>query len=135
MPKYDTDQEKYQTTSIDDFTLTFVLDNGERGHSIRNEAVSAFLQLTAENTQTIIDLTYQTCVVKPKFFRADPSDETLRWTAIIYPLVIEGINFDFVNLYSEQFKDIFWYSSSEEYAPIFEESLRDLDEWFKLTQK
>lgn len=147
MPKYDVDQAEYGTTAQDYYTLMFVLDHSMSTLPTKSEAVSAYLQLSADESYNGVRGYYFNRIIKPKFFGVDDTTNTVTRSIAIFDIIVNNINFEFSNIYSPQLCNITWlwrdvinnrindntlesaYLSRQE---SFEQAIRDVDKWFGL---
>ena len=146
MPKYDVEQERYTTSTLDDFSLIFVLDHSG-STVVTKEAVSAFLQYACELNYTNVRANYFDSIVKPKFFGTNDPDGTVTKSIAIFNTVVDNINFDMCNIYSMQLNNInrIWtyacsptsYQTMEQlfnaHLSEFEDALVEVDQWHGLS--
>ncbi len=99
MPKYDEDQENYGTTSHDAYTLVTVIDHSDNSVTTKGEAISAYLQLSYEESYTNIRGYYINEIVKQKYFGMSDS---LEKSQKIFDIVADNIEFDFASVYAPQ---------------------------------
>ena len=144
LPKYDAMQDSYYT-SVANPTVISVLDHSNSTVKMHGDAVSAFLQLSAEigyTTDPVFNL-----ITNMKYLHSDIEDsKTLHANAIaIYDIIIQNTVFDLVSVYSSSLNNIssLWnfmtvsdnISFSSQYAQnelIYNQALTDLDVWFGL---
>ena len=140
MPKYDTKQTQYATTSQDYYTLMFVLDHSYSKVPTKGEEISAFLQLSTEIYYLGIRGYYFETVVMPR------SSKTSEKSEEIFRLIIDGIKFDYCYVYSQQLNNInhLWRNALGEGSTDtiekmylndksdFEEAVMATDKWFGL---
>lgn len=145
MPKYDENQEQYYTASYDGYSLMSVIDHANSSVPTKGDAISAFLQLSTEESYTSVRGYYFNRVVKPKYFGTDNSDGTVTKSVTLFDTIINNITFEFWTIYSNQLGDLTWawrdsleanknslevtYTSRQN---EFDDALKDMDEWFGL---
>ena len=106
MPKYNTNQEQYATTSQDYYNLMFVLDHLDSDTPTKGDAVSAFLQYSTELTHSDVLGYYFNRIVTPKFFGTDDSEGTVTRSIAIFDIIINNIKFDYCYIYRSQLNNI-----------------------------
>ena len=145
MPKYDRYQDKYYTSSFDSYSLMSVLDHSNSSIPIKGEAVSAFLQLTAEESYTYIRDAYFDTIIKPKFFATDDTEGTISKSRELFDIIVDNIRFDFWNVYTAHLNHLLWKfrtSLLEDWDSLeaaymkeqatFDKALLEVDAWFGL---
>ena len=108
MPKFDKDQEQYGTTAADGYSLMTVLDHSESEIETKGEAVSAYLQLSTEESYTSVRGYYFNRIIKPKYFGTDDSEGTVSNSIALFDIIVANIEFEFWNIYSAQLNNIAW---------------------------
>lgn len=94
MPKYDEEQENYYSWVQDAYNLMSVMG------SIKNpEAVSAALESMCYETWRKVYPTYTELIMKYKYLRNESSTQ-------VFDLVVEGISFNFLEIYSSAIGDV-----------------------------
>ena len=99
MPKYDEDQENYGTTSHDAYTLMTVIDHSGSSVVTKGHAISAYLQLSYEESYTNIRGYYINDIMKQKYFGLSDS---LEKSQKIFDIVADNIEFEFASVYAPQ---------------------------------
>ena len=102
MPKYDTDQINYGTTSHDSYTLMTVVDHSHSSTPIKGEMISAYLQYSAEESYTHVRFHYINRIIKPKYFGTDDTNDALTKSLEIFNIIADNIEFNFTSIYSPQ---------------------------------
>ncbi len=146
LPKYDSDQAQYQTSSQDSYSLMSVLDHGESTIPTRGDTISAYLQFATELSYTSVRDSYFDSVIKPKFFGNEDTAVVVK-SEVIFDIIVDNITFDFWQIYSPQLNDLAWKwrtSLLEDYPPLemaysaeregFDQAIKELDTWFGLKQ-
>lgn len=100
LPKYDVASD-YETFVGDTYNLISVINYGG-GKDVKGGAVSAWLQLGAEESFTAVRGYYFHRVVKPKFFGADDPQGTVSNSVVVFDLIMYDIQFDPASVYSDQ---------------------------------
>ncbi|MHB1153743.1 MAG: hypothetical protein ACYCWE_02975 [Eubacteriales bacterium] len=94
MPKYDEDQANYYSWVQDAYNLMSVMG------SIKNpEAVGAALESMCYETYRKVYPTYTELIMKYKYLRDENSTQ-------VFDLVVNGINFNFLEIYSQTLGDV-----------------------------
>ena len=106
MPKYDAEQEQYGTTSQDCYNLMTLIDHSESPVPTKGKAVSAYLQLSTEESYAGVRGYYFNRIIKPKFFGTDDSEGTVTKSIALFDIIVDNIKFDFVTIYSYQLSNI-----------------------------
>ncbi|MBP3370453.1 MAG: hypothetical protein J6L85_06845 [Clostridia bacterium] len=144
LPKYDTDQENYGTTSQDYYNLLMIIDHEESTEPTKGDAISAFLQLATEESYTGVRGYYFNRIIKPKFFGTDDSEGTVTKSQALFDIIIENIEFDYMTVYSPQLADVnhLWrnacYSNDSlsarysEQREKYENAIKETDIWLGL---
>ena len=106
LPKYDAEQEHYQTTSQDYLTTVSVLDHSHCSIPTKGKEISAYLQYANEYSYDNVRGYYFHKIVKAKMFGTDDSDGhvTKSWT--IFNEIVNNLKFDFGYIYSHMFNHI-----------------------------
>ena len=145
MPKYSVDQDEYYTAAYDGYSLMSVLDHAESTVPTKGEAVSAYLQLTTEESYTSVRGYYFNRIVKPKYFGTDNSLGTVTKSQTLFDTIISNITFDFWTIYAPQLGQLTWVwrthllpdwnTMEAQYLSRqaeFDEALLEMDAWFGL---
>ena len=106
LPKYDTNQENYGTTSQDYYNLLMIIDHENSSDPTKGDAISAFLQLACEESYTGVRGYYFNRIIKPKFFGTDDSEGTVSKSVALFDIIIANIEFDYMTIYSPQLADV-----------------------------
>ena len=107
-PKYESNQENYRTTAQEGYTLMTVLDHSESSIPTKGEAVSAYLQLSCEESYTYVRGYYFNRIVKPKYFGTDDSEGFVTNSIALFVTIIDNIEFEFWTIYSRQLNNVVW---------------------------
>ena len=102
MPKYDTDQINYGTTSHDSYTLITVVDHSNSSTPTKGEMISAYLQYSAEESYTNVRFHYINRIVKPKYFGTDDTNGSVTKSIQIFNIIADNIEFSFASIYAPQ---------------------------------
>ena len=147
MPKFDEDQENYGTTSHDAYTLMTVIDHSGSSVTIKGNAISAYLQLSSEESYTNVRGYYINEIVKQKYFGMS---ESLEKSQEIFDIIADNVEFTFISIYAPQLNAILnscWRevvtesnnlgaTTAEEAflldEAMYESSLAEVDEWLGL---
>ena len=147
MPKYEEDQENYGTTSHDAYTLVTVIDHSYSSVATKGEAISAYLQLSYEESYTNIRGWYINDIMKQKYFGLSDS---LEKSQEIFDIIADNIEFGFASIYAPQLNNVLnscWRevvtetnnlgaTTAEEAflldETMYEASLAEVDEWLGL---
>ena len=145
IPKYDADQENYGTTSADFYTLITVLDHKGSTVPTKGEAISAVLQLMAEESYTSVRGYYFNRIIKPKYFGTDDSEGTVTNSIALFDIIIDNIEFEYWTIYSAQLNNIAWLwrdsfrdnktslgAAYSEQTQKYEEAIKATDIWLGL---
>lgn len=148
MPKYNIDQEQYYTACYDGYSLMTVLDHSNSSVTTKGDAISAYLQLSTEESYTSVRGYYFNRIVKPKYFGTDDSLGTVTKSGTLFDTIISNITFEFWTIYSNQLGNLTWawrgslepdgMSLESAYSARqsdFDEKLKDMDIWFGLISK
>ncbi len=103
MPKYDEDQENYGTTSHDAYTLMTVIDHSDSSVATKGKAISAYLQLSSEESYTNVRGYYINEIVKQKYFGMSDS---LEKSQKIFDIIADNVEFTFISIYAPQLNAI-----------------------------
>ena len=143
MPKYDEDQENYGTTSHDAYTLVTVIDHWD----IKGEAISAYLQVSYEESYIDVRGYYINEIVKQKYFGMT---DTLEKSQDIFDIIADNVEFTFISVYAPQLNAILYScwrevvtesnglgaTTAEEAflldETMYEASLAEVDQWLGL---
>ena len=106
MPKYDENQLNYGTTAHDAYTLMTVIDHSNSSVPTKGEAISAYLQYSAEESYTNLRGYYINRIVKPKYFGTDDTNGSVTKSIMIFNIIAENIEFDFLSVYAPQLNGI-----------------------------
>jgi hypothetical protein len=122
-----------------------VLDHTENSLPIKGEAISAYLQLSTEESYTGVRGYYFNRIIKPKYFGTDDSEGTVTNSIAIFDIITNNINIDFWQVYSPQLVNLTWAwreSLLEDWDSLegkytkrraeFDKALQELDIWFGL---
>ena len=147
MPKYDEDQENYGTTSHDAYTLITVIDHSYSSVATKGEAISAYLQLSYEESYMSLRGWYINEIMRQKYFGLSDS---LEKSQKIFDIIADNIEFGFASIYAPQLNNVLnscWRevvtesnnlgATTAEYAflldeAMYEASLAEVDEWLGL---
>ena len=102
MPKYDKDQIDYGTTAHDAYTLMTVL-NHTQGEPTDGKMVSAYLQLSTEESYTNVRGYYINRIVKPKYFG---TSESVSKSVDIFNIIADNVEFTFISVYAPQLNNV-----------------------------
>ena len=140
IPKYEASQEKYGTTAKDNYNLITVLDHSKSTLSTKGGAVSAYLQLSAEESYTDVRPYYSMRIIRPAY-----GDSEVRIILNdIFNQIVDNIEFDYWSIYSPQLNNIAWLWGDTVDAPgtlesaylqnkdAYEQALKDTDAWLGL---
>ena len=103
MPKFDEDQENYGTTAHDAYTLMTVIDHSASFEETKGKAISAYLQLSCEESYTNIRGYYINEIVKQKYFGLTWS---LEKSQAIFDIIADNVEFTFVTIYAPQLNNV-----------------------------
>ena len=103
MPKYDEEQENYGTTAHDAYTLMTVIDHSESSEKTKGEAISAYLQLSSEESYTNVRGYYINEIVKQKYFGLTDSVEK---SQKIFDIIADNVEFTFISVYAPQLNNV-----------------------------
>ena len=106
LPKYNTEQENYGTTSQDYYNLLMVIDHSKSSTLTKGDAISAYLQLSCEESYTGVRGYYFNRIIKPKFFGTDDSEGTVTKSIALFDIIIDNIEFDYCTIYSPQLNNV-----------------------------
>jgi hypothetical protein len=106
LPKYDVEQEQYGTTAQDYYNLLMVIDHAGSSVATKGEAVSAYLQLSCEESYTGVRGYYFNRIIKPKFFGTDDSEGTVTKSIALFDIIVDNIEFDYCTIYSPQLNNV-----------------------------
>ena len=144
LPKYEASQEQYGTTAQDYYNLLMVIDHAESSVPTKGEAVSAYLQLSCEESYTGVRGYYFNRIIKPKFFGTDDSEGTVTKSIALFDIIVDNIEFDYCTIYSPQLNNVnhLWrgacysedslehrYQSNKE---AYEKAIMETDAWLGL---
>ncbi len=149
MPKYNSDQKQYATTSQDYYTIMFVLDHSYSDIPTKGDAVSAFLQYASEVSYTQVRGYYFNRIIKPKFFGTDDSEGTVTRSIALFDIIVANIKFDYCYIYSQQLANVnhLWRAATDPTSTNanasleslyrarqseFEQAIKSSDAWFGL---
>ena len=143
MPKYDKAQEKYHTTAKHGFNMMAVVNRPDAA-AIKGEAISAYLQFANQYSYRFVRGYYYENVIHPKYFGYDYQNEHISNMVTMFDTILNGIEFDILNVYGSVLDDAEWIWSDaicsertlgEVYADNSKEytdALNELDKWFKV---
>ena len=103
MPKYDEEQENYGTTSHDAYTLMTVIDHSGSSETTKGDAISAYLQLSSEESYTNVRGYYINEIVKQKYFGLTESVEK---SQAIFDIIADNVEFTFISVYAPQLNNV-----------------------------
>ena len=106
LPKYDLEQEQYGTTAQDYYNLLMVIDHAESSVATKGNAVSAYLQLSCEESYTGVRGYYFNRIIKPQFFGTDDSEGTVTKSIALFDIIVDNIEFDYCTIYSPQLNNV-----------------------------
>ncbi len=145
MPKYDEDQEDYGTTAYDSYTLVTVIDHSQSSEPTKGRAISAYLELSYEESYTTVRDYYINRIAKQKYYG---TTDTLERNREIFDIIADNIEFDFASIYAPQLNGIMyscWRNVIEGNANVttaeesflmdeesYKDSLKDIDQWLGL---
>ena len=140
IPKYEASQEKYRTTAKDNYNLITVLDHSKSTLSTKGGAVSAYLQLSAEESYMDVRPYYSMRIIIP----ASGASDVKIILNDIFNQIVDNIEFDYLSIYSPQLNNIAWLWGDTVDAPgtlesaylqnkdAYEQALKDTDAWLGL---
>ena len=143
IPKYEASQEKYRTTAKDNYNLITVLDHSKSTLSTKGGAVSAYLQLSAEESYMDVRPYYSMRIIIP----ASGASDVKIILNDIFNQIVDNIEFDYLSIYSPQLNNIAWLWGDTVDAPgtlesaylqnkdAYEQALKDTDAWLGLKPK
>jgi hypothetical protein len=152
-PKYEVSQENYGTTSQDYYTLMTVLNHEDSTIRTNGDEVSAYLQLSSEESYLNVRGYYFNRIIKPKYFGTDDSEASANRTRkriAIFETIIDNIEFEYWTVYSPQINDFAWFwrdtvgagdgatSLGTSYAieeKLYEQMIYETDAWLGLNPK
>ena len=102
MPKYDKEQLNYGTTAHDAYTLMTVI-NHTASEPTDGKLVSAYLQLSTEESYTNIRGYYINRIVLPKFFGTSASAPK---SVDVFNIIAANIEFTFISIYAPQLNGV-----------------------------
>ena len=141
VPKYEASQEKYRTTVNGDYNLITVLKHFNSTLPTKGDAVSAYLQFTAEQYFAVVKELYFQERVNTKFVGAAPNHVVHKG---VFLRIVDGIELDYRTIYSTQLNNItrLWRDTvstdgtlEEAYLQnkdAYEQALKDTDAWLGL---
>ena len=142
IPKYDEEQIDYGTTAHDSYTLMTVLDHANSNTPTKGGAVSAYLQLSTEESYTNVRGYYINKIVKPKYFGTDDSSGSVTKSIQIFNIIAQNVEFTFVSIYGPQLNGVIntcWRdavtdgttakAAYEASQTAFDDALTSLDGW------
>ena len=140
IPKYEASQEKYGTTAKDNYNLITVLDHSKSTLSTKGGAISAYLQLSAEESYMGVRPYYSMRIIRT----ASGDSEVRIILNDIFNQIVDNIEFDYLSIYSPQLNNIAWLWGDTVDAPgtleeaylqnkdAYEQALKDTDAWLGL---
>ena len=143
IPKYEASQEKYGTTAKDNYNLITVLDHSKSTLSTKGGAISAYLQLSAEESYMDVRPYYSMRIIIP----ASGASDVKIILNDIFNQIVDNIEFDYLSIYSPQLNNIAWLWGDTVDAPgtlesaylqnkdAYEQALKDTDAWLGLKPK
>ena len=141
VPKYEASQEKYRTTVNGDYNLITVLKHFNSTLPTKGDAVSAYLQFSAEEYFAVVKELYFHERVNTKFVGAAPDHVVHKG---VFLRIVDGIELDYRTIYSPQLNNItrLWRDTvntdgtlEEAYLQnkdAYEQALKDTDAWLGL---
>ena len=145
MPKYDKNQLDYGTTACEDYTLITVIDHSLSSVPTKGEAVSAYLQYSAEESYTNIREYYVENVMNLKKF-SDDDAEAFKKSVQIFNIIANSIELPFVSVYAPQLNNIMqecWREAViseitaedayQDNQDIYDSKLAELDSWLEVS--
>jgi hypothetical protein len=141
VPKYEASQEKYRTTVNGDYNLITVLKHFNSTLPTKGDAVSAYLQFSAEEYFAIFKELYFQERVNTKFVGAAPDHVVHKG---VFLRIVDGIELDYRTIYSPQLNNItrLWRdtvntdgtleSAYLQNKDAYEQALKDTDAWLGL---
>ena len=106
MPKYDTDQIDYGTTSHDAYTLMTVIDHSQSSTPTKGEMISAYLQYSTEESYTNVRGYYINRIVKPKYFGTDDTNGSVTKSIELFNIIADNVEFTFISVYAPQLNGV-----------------------------
>ena len=106
MPKYDTDQIDYGTTSHDAYTLMTVIDHSQSSTPTKGEMISAYLQYSTEESYTNVRGYYINRIVKPKYFGTDDTNGSVTKSIELFNIIADNVEFTFISIYAPQLNGV-----------------------------
>ena len=106
MPKYDTDQIDYGTTSHDAYTLMTVIDHSKSSNPTKGEMISAYLQYSTEESYTNVRGYYINRIVKPKYFGTDDTNGSVTKSIELFNIIADNVEFTFISVYAPQLNSV-----------------------------
>ena len=106
MPKYDTDQIDYGTTSHDAYTLMTVIDHSKSSTPTKGEIISAYLQYSTEESYTNVRGYYINRIVKPKYFGTDDTNGSVTKSIELFNIIADNVEFTFISVYAPQLNGV-----------------------------
>ena len=106
MPKYDTDQIDYGTTSHDAYTLMTVIDHSKSSTPTKGEMISAYLQYSTEESYTNVRGYYINRIVKPKYFGTDDTNGSVTKSIELFNIIADNVEFTFISVYAPQLNGV-----------------------------
>jgi hypothetical protein len=106
MPKYDSTQLNYSTTAHDSYTLVTVIDHSNSSVPTKGDEISAYLQLSNEESYTNVRGYYINRVVKPKYFGTNDSNGSVVKSIKIFNMIADNVEFDFLSVYAPQLNGV-----------------------------
>ena len=148
LPKYDENDDYFTTADVDSFSVVSIIDHSKSTQRTKGEEVSAFIQLTAEDSYTTVRGYYFNRIIKPKYFGTDDANGTVTKSIMIFDMLFQSnsLRFDLCDVYSAQLETVnsVWLnlcdpengkSSDELYfgnSELLTQEIKDLDAWFGL---
>ena len=94
------------TTAHDSYTLMTVIDHSESTVPTKGEEISAYLQLSNEESITNVRGYYINKIVKPKYFGTDDTNGYVKKSIQIFDIIANNIEFDFLSVYAPQLNGV-----------------------------
>ena len=95
MPKYDENQLNYGTTAHDSYTLMTVIDHSLSSIPTKGEEISAYLQMSTEESRINVRGYYIHTIVKPKYFGLNTDIEK---SVTIANIIMDNIELPFFSV-------------------------------------
>ena len=123
-----------------------VLDHSKSTVSTRGTAISAYLQLSSEETASSVIGYYYNRIIKPKYYGTDDYDSPMSSTIAVFDMIVDNIELDYWTIYSPQLNNVAWLwrdTVNKEGVDLekaflddeknYLQALKDTDAWLGLT--